>query len=53
MRKEKVRKEKAGLTDLSNLNDLDLPTGYICDVETGICGPVDELENEKIEEKKE
>lgn len=40
--------------DSSNqLNNIDFSNGYACDMETGVCGPVDKKEEEtKIEEKK-
>lgn len=38
----------------SALENLDLSQGFVCDVETGICGPAEDVNAEKInlEEKK-
>ena len=54
MTKEKKKVETIGLNNLSGLDEIDLSGGYICDVETGICGPMDEaaMKNEPTEEKK-
>lgn len=53
MTKEKKKVESIGLNNLAGLDGIDLSGGYICDVETGICGPADEeMKNEPTEEKK-
>lgn len=38
----------------STLEGIDLSNGFVCDVETGICGPADEMKQDKNvkEEKK-
>lgn len=53
MTKEKKKVETIGLNNLAGLDGIDLSGGYICDVETGICGPADEeeMKNERTEEK--
>jgi len=33
--------------DITTLENLDLSEGIVCDVETGICGPADEIEQKK------
>lgn len=40
------------LTNLSTIDQLDLSGGFTCDIETGICGPIEEKTSEKIEENK-
>lgn len=40
---------KDALTPLEPLNQLD---GFVCDIETGICGPVSMTDEEKTEEEK-
>lgn len=51
-----MSEEKIQLNNVSNLEGLDnvdFSNGYICDVETGICGPTDEVNQDKktVEEK--
>ncbi|MDN6161133.1 MAG: hypothetical protein L0I79_00035 [Atopostipes sp.] len=53
MTKEKERKVEKELTDLSNLEDLEMSDAYLCDAETGICGPAEAVENDEVKEKKE
>lgn len=36
---------------LKSFEGLDLSGGFVCDLETGICGPVDEKEEKQVEEK--
>lgn len=43
--------KEINLSELSNLNQFDLSGGFICDVETGICGPTEEMIEENVEEK--
>ena len=38
------------LTKLSTIDLVDLSGGFTCDVETGICGPTEEVTGEKTEE---
>jgi len=38
--------------NLSNLENVDFSGGYACDMETGICGPIDQESQEKTEENK-
>lgn len=53
MTKEKKKVENIGLNNLADLDGIDLSGGYICDVETGICGPADEeMKNEAAAEEK-
>ena len=47
------------LVQLDNLNkesltleELDLSNGFVCDFETGICGPVDEINEQKSVEER-
>jgi len=37
--------------NVTSLETLDLGDGFVCDVETGICGPAEEMEQTKPEEK--
>lgn len=45
---------KINLTDLSGLETLNGSSGFVCDMETGICGPAEEITQNKSsnEEKK-
>lgn len=52
MTKDKAKIKTMDLTNLADVNQIDLSAGYICDVETGICGPTEEIKNENSEEKK-
>ena len=52
MTKEKKKVETIELNQISGLEGIDLSGGYVCDVETGICGPTEEMKNETLEEKK-
>lgn len=36
----------------STLEGLNLSNGFVCDFETGICGPADEINNKKSVEEK-
>lgn len=51
-----MAEEKIQLTNVNNLSSLenvDFSGGYACDMETGICGPVDKQnQNGKTEESK-
>ena len=42
--------KEINLTELSTVNTLDLSGGFTCDIETGICGPIEEKTSEKTEE---
>lgn len=33
------------VTELKGLENIDLSGGFICDLETGICGPEEEIKN--------
>ena len=48
MAKEKENEFK----NLESLDHLDMSAGFVCDTETGICGPADEVENKKSKEQK-
>ncbi len=37
------------VTKLEGLHNVDFSNGFVCDLETGICGPADEIENKKEE----
>lgn len=51
MSEEKIQLKN--VNTLSNLEDVDFSGGYACDMETGICGPVEEVnKNEQTEETK-
>lgn len=51
MSEEKIQLKN--VNTLSNLEDVDFLDGYACDMETGICGPVEEVnKNEQTEETK-
>lgn len=51
MSEEKIQLQN--VNNLSNLKDVDFSGGYACDMETGICGPVEEVnKNEQTEETK-
>lgn len=52
MTKEKDKVEEIKLNNLTSLDSIDLSGGYSCDLETGICGPVDEENEENVKEKK-
>ncbi len=43
--------KEINLTRLPTINQLDLSSGFTCDLETGICGPTEKNE-ENVEEKK-
>lgn len=47
-----VENEEIKRTELSNINQLDLSGGFGCDVDTGLCGPAEEMKKEKTEENK-
>lgn len=38
------------LKEITPISTLDLSGGFTCDVETGLCGPIEETSKEKIEE---
>lgn len=40
------------LTELTTIEPLDLSGGFTCDIETGICGPIEEITAENLEENK-
>lgn len=44
--------KEINLTKLSTINQLDLSGGFTCDLETGICGPAEKIQEENVEEKK-
>lgn len=51
MSEEKIQLQN--VKKLSNLEDVDFSGDYACDMETGICGPVEEVnKNEQTEESK-
>jgi len=37
--------------NLTSFENLDLGEGFVCDVETGICGPAEEMEQNKQQTK--
>lgn len=49
MAEEKIQLQN--VRNLSSLETIDFSDGYACDLETGICGPINEQsQNEKVEE---
>lgn len=52
MTTEKKEIKEINLTEFTTINQLDLSGGFTCDVETGICGPIEESKTENIEENK-
>ncbi len=44
--------KEINLTEFTTIDSLDLSGGFTCDVETGICGPIEEKTEENIKENK-
>ncbi|MDN6195373.1 MAG: hypothetical protein L0I93_02640 [Atopostipes suicloacalis] len=49
---KETEETKENMTEFTNLAEFNLSDGYVCDVDTGICGPAKDLENKSSKEKK-
>lgn len=52
MSDESEKIQEISIADLSNDHSFNLSGDFICDVETGICGPAEEIKDDETKEQK-